>query len=185
MASPHINVNPEEIGETCSCPYCQKPFARSDTLARHIRLEICTKPKPSKKELQHMIMIQYDRFERLEKSMEVMKTEIAKLKEKPQVANTNNQNLSVMCLSSNDNLLDMLTASEGGLYNPPTFMRGCALSRVAGDCRVLEKAYGLTTLNPAIMCTDKSSAILKPWLESLPTYYKAHMVKPSTCLIPI
>ncbi len=165
MSSHEVHMDPQTVGSKIACPYCPQTFVRTANLTRHLKTGICTKPKKSKKdlerELERVIQVKDERYEELANSMakqfqHVQQQIDQRINEHPAVANTtNNQHLNIMCLGSNDNLLDMLAKSEGGLHNALTFMRGCALSRLAGDCRILEKAYGLTTINPAIMTTDK------------------------------
>jgi hypothetical protein len=67
----------------------------------------------------------------------------------------NNQNLNILCLGSKDNLLDILESSDG-LPNALSYLKGCALARLSGDCRILERVYKLDTTQAAIMYANKS-----------------------------
>ncbi len=67
----------------------------------------------------------------------------------------NNQNLNILCLGKSDNLLDMLSSTEG-LANALTYMKDCVLAQLAGDCRILERVYKLETEQAAIMYVNKS-----------------------------
>jgi hypothetical protein len=49
--------------------------------------------------------------------------------------------LQVVCVTNNDNYLDMLTHRMGNLEDAIEYIRDCALSDVDGDCRLIEKIY--------------------------------------------
>jgi len=73
--------------------------------------------------------------------------------------NVNNQNLQVMCLTARDDLLDILQESSGQFKMKSkealTFIKGCAISRLAGDCRLIERIY-IKRPYPALMYGNKS-----------------------------
>jgi hypothetical protein len=52
-----------------------------------------------------------------------------------------NQTLNIICVSGNDNYLDMLTHRLGDFDQAIDYIRDCALSDIAGDCRLIEKIY--------------------------------------------
>lgn len=90
--------------------------------------------------------------------LEKMDNKLTRISEgqQPIINNHNdNRNLNILCLGSNDNLLDLLSASDG-LPLALTYVKGCALSRLAGDCRILERVYKLDTLQAAIQMIHKS-----------------------------
>lgn len=66
-----------------------------------------------------------------------------------------NHSLNILCLGKNDNILDMLSSAEG-IVNALTYMKDCVLAQLAGDCRILQKAYRLDTAQAAIMYVNKS-----------------------------
>jgi predicted RNA-binding Zn-ribbon protein involved in translation (DUF1610 family) len=170
MSSTEIEINPETVGAKHLCPNCDQTFTEKSSLNRHIRKQICTTQKPSKMELiEYVNMHRTTQFvtEEYVKSqdakMAIMMAEINGLKTQiGQLPDTllpviNNQNLSILCLGSNDNLLDMMSASEG-LPLALTFLKSCALSRLAGDCRILERVYKLDTTQAAIQLINKSKS---------------------------
>jgi hypothetical protein len=169
-------IDPENPIDKHVCPHCAQTFTQNWTLTRHLREKICIEPRMTKKELMQFKFEQdlRDKItqENLVKEMssketlkelikESAKDMVKELKDQligqigGQPSLTNNQNLSIVCVGSNDNLLDILTASEG-LPKALTFVKSCALARLAGDCRILESVYKLDTSQAAIMYVNKS-----------------------------
>jgi len=61
-----------------------------------------------------------------------------------------------MCVNSNDNFLDILT-ERSNAQEALMFIKDCALSRLAGDCRLLEKVYFSTVgARPPIMTMNQT-----------------------------
>ncbi len=157
------HVTPETIGDRCTCPDCGQSFSVKASLTRHQKQNICKQPKPTRKDQETVNKELEMTRNTLNEILEVVKN-ISKLPQTlvdpqaPVVYNNNNnsnQNLNILCLGSKDNLLDMLSASEG-LPLALSFLKDCALARLAGDCRILQKAYQLETERAAIMYVNKT-----------------------------
>lgn len=69
--------------------------------------------------------------------------------------NTCCQNANIMCLNSEDNLLDILI-QQIGLESALTYVKNCGLGFLAGDCRILQRVYLPEGKRPAIMYLNKS-----------------------------
>jgi hypothetical protein len=52
-----------------------------------------------------------------------------------------NQVLQVICITNNDNYLDMLTERLGNFGDAIEYIKDCALSDISGDCKLIEKIY--------------------------------------------
>jgi hypothetical protein len=87
-----------------------------------------------KREQQDFGSIILDKFEKQEK-------QIIELKEKTTINNVNNQVLQVVCVSSNDNYLDMLTEKLNNFDKALEYIKDCALSSLSGDCKLIKKIY--------------------------------------------
>jgi hypothetical protein len=157
------------------CPYCRKQLKYKASVARHLKEGSCKVKDPdSKKDL---IKFKRDQEERtlnqdaLIKSVEetvknTMKETLKHMAEEGHLVSVatqminnqtlnNNHNLNVLCLGKNDNIFDMLSSAEG-IVNALGFMKDCVLAQLAGDCRILEKAYKLDTPQAALMYKNKS-----------------------------
>jgi hypothetical protein len=165
-------IKPEEIGSRHICTRCEGTFTTKGSLTRHLTANTCTEPKIKKSDLVKTIK---DMMEEVVKKSETMMEEVVKKSETTILAkiddrltrmseghgavinnsHNDNRNLNILCLGNNDNLLDMLATSEG-LPLALTYMKGCALARLAGDCRILERVYKLDTAQAAIMYVGKS-----------------------------
>lgn len=75
-----------------------------------------------------------------------------KLEQEPRV---NNQILQVMCVGNEDNYLDILT-EQLGFDKALGFIKDCALSRLSGDCKLLENIYFMDNIEPPIQYLDKN-----------------------------
>jgi hypothetical protein len=163
-------VDPEEIGNKHVCPNCEQLFTLKSSLTRHIKQNICTKPKLTIKGLADTVRANNDAMAKLMASNDILamnQMQLMKMmgeigtasSQKHNTHNPNvynhNQNLNVLCLGSKDNLLDILSASEG-LPLALEYLKNCALSRLSGDCRILERVYQLETEQAAIMYVNKS-----------------------------
>jgi hypothetical protein len=137
----------------CKCHLCHATFTEVSSLNRHLKNGTCKRPKVSKRNLE-------DRVTTLMANEALILERLSKIESQPSnLVNSHtqniNHNMNVLCLGSNDNLLDMLESSEG-LHLALTYVKDCALARLAGDCRILEKAYLLETERAAIMYATKS-----------------------------
>jgi len=54
---------------------------------------------------------------------------------------TNNQISNIVCVTNHDNYLDMLTNQMGDFNQAIKYIKNCALSDLAGDCKLIEKIY--------------------------------------------
>jgi len=52
-----------------------------------------------------------------------------------------NQVLQVICITNNDNYLDILTERMGDFSDAIEYIKDCALSDISGDCKLIEKIY--------------------------------------------
>jgi len=146
--------------DVISCQFCKKTFARRDNLIRHQK-NFCQKGKDQQEDN----IVQYfkqnnEKMALLEKQITELKDEkqktdreIAELKEKPLISN---QVLQVICVSNNDNYLDMLTEEWGNFDQALAYIKDCALSSVTGDCKLIEKVYLECQDPPSICFLDKN-----------------------------
>jgi len=79
--------------------------------------------------------------------------EINLLKNKPSV---NNQILQVVCVSNNDNYLDMLTNEWNNFDKALGYIKDCALSSLTGDCKLIKKIYFDEKDEPGIRFLNKT-----------------------------
>jgi len=127
------------------CDYCQQQFARKYGLSRHLNENRCKalKNKQSRHPKQDADKSMSEHIIQLEKQIEQLKEqtdkEITTLKQKP--TNTVNQVLQVICISNQDNYLDMLTHQMGDVNQAIEYIKDCALSDLSGDCKLIEKIY--------------------------------------------
>lgn len=159
------------------CPHCDKCFSTNSNMNKHIR-RIHQRSYQSKKPIEVPEIEPYledsdevdseeeDEINEVEEVDELRKTqaEVALLKEKlaklekghEEIRNkpTTNQNiLQVVCVSSDQNYLDMLT-EELGFSEALGYIQNCALSDVAGDCKLLQKIYFDSSTNAPIRYVD-------------------------------
>ncbi len=166
-ATQHVTI--EDLIGKHTCPHCQNNYAQKSSLTRHLKDNTCRAlapiiPKGSlvkeladlreqNKEILEQNKVMHSSMQKITESLTQLKSG-GGVPPAPTPA-INNNNLQVMCLNTKDNLLDILTEREG-LPNALTYIKGCALARLAGDCRILEKAYKLESDQPAIMYANKS-----------------------------
>ena len=177
-------VNTKNLTHDNVCDGCQKSFTHKYSLKRHLELNRCsiTKDNQLKKNQSDLNQILVENRElrqqmtelksslfnsELQQQMTELRTELKNVSEKvtniqPHIAppttiiNNINSNLQVMCVNSNDNFLDVLT-SRSNAQDALTFIKDCALSRLAGDCRLLEKVYFSTIgTRPPIMTMNQT-----------------------------
>jgi hypothetical protein len=135
------------------CQYCERPFTMKHHLKRHIEEKRCkylkkysvmeNEFKSLKKQLddlKHNVTTESvkvvsksinTRIDEVEKRLEVQE-------KKPAV---NNNVLNVICVTGNDNYLDMLTEKIGNFEQAIDYIKECALSDLTGDCKLIEKIY--------------------------------------------
>ena len=139
------------------CPTCTKLYSSQDSLRKHLSQGRCkgvTKivaPAPAS-DVMTMVLSLND-------TLLSMKAELSELKKRPiaNVTNNNdNRNLNVICLREKEDLLDLLMIQEKSSKKALTFVKNCALARLAGDCRILQRIYFPVGEKPAITYANKS-----------------------------
>ena len=110
------------------CEFCQSKFTRKDNMIAHQK-------KSCKPLIQHN-----GSNTKLEQKVDKLEKQLAELSKKPSNIINNQNILQVVCIGSNDNYLDMLT-EQIGFDKALGFIKDCALSQLAGDCKLVEKIY--------------------------------------------
>jgi uncharacterized Zn-finger protein len=156
-------VTCDEIGDKVKCPYCFKTYTVVNSVYKHLNGNHCAVLKEQRL-VANITDSLSDKFSKMLDQRDAKQAQqTAQISEKieknslvPYVdSSIHNQNLSILCVGTNDNLLDMLTASDG-LPNALSYLKDCALARLSGDCRILERVYKLDTKQAAIMFANKS-----------------------------
>ena len=161
-----------------ACNLCEMTFTNQASLFRHMNLKRCPVLKKEElekkkiesslvitlsKKLEDLVQKMNDKDNLFAQKMNDSDKAIEKLTElvsktNLQIPTTNifNQNLQVMCVNPDDNFLDTLTARSNA-QEALNFIKDCALSRLAGDCRLLEKVYFSTLgIRPPIMVMNNT-----------------------------
>ena len=153
------------------CKYCDKTFARQDNLVRHEK-KFCQKKEHIQTTDDHSKIINTklekqiaELKEQSEKQIEELKKQFDELKNKP--TNVNNQVLQVICVSNNDNYLDILTKEWGSFDLALEYIKDCALSSMTGDCKLIDKIYlsQSGSVSPAIRFLDKGKTKIEYFNE--------------------
>lgn len=139
-----IDTQKQSSNKSTICEYCHTTIKQKRNLKRH--LKSCIGLKSSEDEISTGELIS---------ELNRLKSKIQKLEERPPNVNNFNNVLQVLCVSSNDNYLDMLT-EQVGFDKALGFIKDCALSEVSGDCKLLEKIY-FTGKEPPIRYLDNNS----------------------------
>jgi uncharacterized C2H2 Zn-finger protein len=136
---------------TTVCPQCHKSFTRRDNMLRHInegRCKLINNKKNTTKEISSIEKKFAEWKEQASKEIAELKEQNAELKElttkeiaeiKKTGSKPVNQVLQVICVTNNDNYLDMLTERMGDLGEAIEYIKDCALADVTGDCKLIEK----------------------------------------------
>jgi len=167
------------------CEHCQAGFTRKDNLSRHQR-DDCKLMKSNNEKAKVLLLKKQlaekekeiaklkniplpvealNRFEKMEKEIAQNNKEIAELKENPRISN---QILQVVCVGTSDNYLDMLTDEWNNFDRALEYIKDCALSSLAGDCKLIEKMYlGERNANdePSIRFLDKGKTRIEYFNE--------------------
>jgi uncharacterized C2H2 Zn-finger protein len=148
-------VTCEEVGNKVQCPYCLKYYARQNSLTRHINKKLCSvlREQAFTDKIMKGVALSHDKLK--EEINQKIVDEVQKIAGVSSAPAIYNQNLNVMCLNPKDNLLDILS-QQTDLPNALTYIKNCALGRLAGDCRILQRVYLPTGKRPAIMYRNKS-----------------------------
>jgi hypothetical protein len=96
----------------------------------------------------------------LKLTLDAMRTEISNLKNKQTTVNkTINNTLNVICVTNHDNYLDMLTDQMGSFQQAIDYVKDCALSDLAGDCKLIEKIYANQDKSLCFSMDQKKSSV--------------------------
>jgi len=79
--------------------------------------------------------------------------------------NVSNNVLNLICVTGNDNYLDMLTEKIGNFEQAIEYIKDCALSDISGDCKLIEKIYLSESTN------DKNNIFFSDASRNKITYY--------------
>ncbi len=155
-----IKIDPIIQEKKYDCCYCNQKFTRLDNLKRHQKNN-CS---------QTISDINNGTFCQTETSNSDLITQITSIirdevknellqQTRDQIITNNIQQniLQVLYVGSNDNYLDMLTDEWGNFDKALEYIKGCALSSLTGDCKLLNKIYfndGNRHVRP-IECIDK------------------------------
>lgn len=165
------------------CPHCARMFTRKDNMLRHVNEKRCKSTYSQIKTEQHEIEKKFaeleERTNREIAELKEQKTkEIAELKEltnkeleeiKKAGPTQVNQVLQVICITGNDNYLDMLTERMGNFGDAIEYIKDCALSDISGDCKLIEKIYMCNgpTKSEKMYYTDRSRNKIMFYNENL------------------
>ncbi len=154
------NITCEEIVSKCSCPHCQQVFTCQKGLTKHINQVRCQVLRDQIQEQNYFEKFKCTHEEQMKheirKGIEALKEDLLNDIRDNQMAllpysqAVNNNNLNVMCLGSNDDLLQILT-SRSDIVQALTMIKDSALGKLAADCRILERIYFPENMKPAIM----------------------------------
>lgn len=101
---------------------------------KELKSELKERDEKLKLELKERDEKQKERDEQLKDEIQ---SELTTIKNTPQQKNI----LQVICITNNDNYLDMLTDKMGNFNRAVDYIKDCALSDVSGDCKLIEKIY--------------------------------------------
>jgi uncharacterized C2H2 Zn-finger protein len=110
------------------CSGCDRIFSRKYHLKRHME-ESCPylKNMPEKSE----------EITKICKTVSLLQYKVDELEKRQPIQN----NLQIVCVNPNENYFDLLSGRMGGFQQALEFIKDCALSRLNGDCRLIEKIY--------------------------------------------
>ena len=100
-------------------------------------------------------------IEQLHQNQIIGNQEIQQLKQQPHIINNV---LQVVCITQNDNYLDMLTEELGDFNKALEYIKSCALGHINGDCKLIEKIY-LNKLKPDFYYKDKAKTKIEYFNE--------------------
>jgi len=141
------------------CPDCHKTFSRNDALSRHLKSHCQTrKTSQIESDLHELEMKLETKLEtKFNQRIEELEKEQQRLEELAKEPRVTNNILNVVCVGPNDNYLDMLT-DYCGFDRALEYVKGCALSDINGDVRLIQKIYfGGNQDNPPIRLLNKKS----------------------------
>lgn len=158
------------------CPHCRYAFTKRANLKRHINNQSCMEArfgqavKQIKEQLTSKIKEETVKVKEEingkhtvdAERMNELENQVKELKNKPLI---NNQILQVVCIGQNDNYLDMLT-EKWDFNRALDFIKGCALSSLAGDCKLIEKIYNESSDQCVMHYVDKGRTKIEYYNEN-------------------
>lgn len=131
------------------CPKCNKKFKRKSEYDAHLKrkkpceaIDISILNDDSSGDIQ--IKDLANKYEILQEQInEIKKHNIMAIPKTPIINqyNYNTNTLQVLCVKHNDDYLNLLTAHWGDFEKALEFIKNCALSKMTGDCKLIEKIY--------------------------------------------
>lgn len=182
--SAKIKLKPEIIDRKCQ--FCGFIFTQRCHLLRHQKNQTCNSSQPTnvpnrnddlkeiilslKKEiveLKQNQIIGNQNIEQLKENQIIGNQQIEQLKENPPTINQINNVLQVVCVTQNDNYLDILTEQLGDFNKALEYIKNCALANINGDCQLIEKIYLCNDRpKPAFCYQDKAKTRIQYFDEN-------------------
>ena len=136
------------------CQYCGRSFSRKANMQRHMESACRTDNlQQLQNQFNEKIQTVEDNFKEKTQQLE---QKVASIEKNPQqVTNV----LQVVCVSNNDNYLDMLSQSWG-FDKALQYVKDCALSNLSGDVQLIEKIYFSGKETPIVFLDKKRGNLL-------------------------
>lgn len=132
------------------CHRCHKQFKRKSEYDAHLKRKkpcmINDNPLPVildhiPKQADHSINELTLRYKHLQDQInQIKQNKMLTVSDNP-IINHHTNTLQVLCVKQNDDYLNFLTAQCGDFEKAIEFVKNCALSKLTGDCKLLEKIY--------------------------------------------
>ena len=133
----HVHTQSDVSNNSIICHICDKRFARKSCLTRHYQTV-----HPYKELSDKISQLRQELNNREHKLKIELKEQISdQFKQFVQPTSTTNNHLNIICVTNNDNYLDMLTDRMGNFDRAIGYIKECALSDLVGDCKLIEKIY--------------------------------------------
>jgi hypothetical protein len=135
------------------CPVCYRQLCSKFSLTQHLE-KVCTQVQSESESTGST----NKKIMEMENKLREMDAKI-----KTTTAPVNNT-LNIICVTPNDNYLDMLTNKIGDFTKAIDYVKECALSDMIGDCKLIERIY-FDQCDNAIVYADKKKTKLKYYNE--------------------
>uniref|UniRef100_A0A6C0BLT4 C2H2-type domain-containing protein n=1 Tax=viral metagenome TaxID=1070528 RepID=A0A6C0BLT4_9ZZZZ len=122
------------------CQYCHREFTMKHHLKRHLEEKRCKVLKVTGPMADEVKSLRQE-IEILKNNVSTMSSIEKRLEQQEKKPIVNQNVLNVICVSNADNYLDMLTEKTGNFEQAIDYIKGCALSDLSGDCKLIEKIY--------------------------------------------
>lgn len=122
----HTNKKRGKLKKVWSCPTCGRQLCSKFSLTQHLE-KVCNSPQNNNTSTLEMKIKEVE--DKLRKEFD------EKIKSHP--SNT----LQIICVTSHDNYLDMLSDKMNNFNQAIDYIKECALSDLVGDCKLIEKIY--------------------------------------------